>query len=217
MKRTFRLLALAPCLTAFLTVAANAQITGMEWNNWSANVPTLGSQPAASAANLTFTATAIDFCVADVHCVPPFSGTYTLNGFLNSQGNASGVSNVAFANGAAGTNTLNNTLWEFSGTAFFTNGEVFSVGHDDGTEMYVNGINVLSNPGPTSFASTPYTYTGPTGTYSFNFLYGETHGAPAVYETNLETGGNAPEPGTFALLGTGLLAAAGAIRRRIVA
>jgi hypothetical protein len=200
-----------------LTVAGNAQINGVEWNGFSANVPVLGSQPSLASANLTFNATAIDFCVLDSHCTPPGSGTYTLAGFLASNGGGSGVTGATFLNGALGTNTLNNTLWEFSGTALFTNGEVFNVGHDDGTQMYVNGVNVLSQPGPTSFVLTPFTYTGATGVFSFNFLYGETNGAPAVYETNLQAGGNTPEPSTFALLGTGLLAAAGAIRRRIKA
>jgi hypothetical protein len=218
MKLPLRALALAPFLAGILTVAGNAQITGTEWNNWSTPVPVLGSQPAPSAANLTFNATAIDFCVGDSHCVPPGSGTYTLAGFLASNGGASGVTGATYTGTPSdGSATLDNTLWEFSGTAFFTNGEVFSVGHDDGTQMYVNGVNVLSQPGPTSFALSSFTYTGPTGLESFNFLYGETNGAPAVYETNLQSGGNTPEPSTFALLGTGLLAAAGAIRRRITA
>jgi hypothetical protein len=202
-------------MAALLTVAGNAQISVTEWNGWSANVPALGGQPSAGSANLTFTTTAIDFCVQDSHCNPPGSGTYTLGGFLAS--NPAGESGVTYLNGAASTNTADNTLWEFTGTALFTNGEVFDVGHDDGTQMYVNGINVLSDPGPTSFALTPFTYTGPTGTFTFNFLYGELDGAPAVYETNLESGGNTPEPSSIVLLGSGLLAAAGAIRRRLAA
>jgi hypothetical protein len=219
MKRALRLLALVPCLAASLTVAGNAQITGLEWNNWSANVPALGSQPAVSAANLTFSATAIDFCEGQtgIGACSPANNNYTLGGFLTSQGGASGVTGVTFQNGGAAGNTLDNTLWEFSGTAVFTTGEVFDVGHDDGTQMYINGVNVLSDPGPTSFALTPFTYTGTTGTFTFNFLYGELDGAPAVYETNLESGGNVPEPGSFVLLGTGLLAAAGAVRRRLSA
>lgn len=219
MKLSLRALALVPCLAAFMSVSGNAQISGIEWNGWSANVPTLGGQPAASTANLTFTSTAIDFCEGQTGtgaCTPPNSN-YTLAGFLSSQGGASGVSGVTYQNGGAGTDTMDNTLWEFSGTALFTTGEVFDVGHDDGTQMYINGVNVLSDPGPTSFVLTPFTYTGPTGTYSFNFLYGEVDGAPAVYETNLETGGNVPEPSSFILLGSGLLAAAGVIRRRILA
>ena len=219
MKLSLRALSLVPCMAALLTVAGNAQITGTEWSGWSANVPVLGSQPSAASANLTFSATAIDFCEGQTGvgaCVPP-NNSYTLAGFLSSQGGASGVTGATYHGGAAGTDTLDNTLWEFSGTALFTTGEVFDVGHDDGTQMYINGVNVLSDPGPTSFALSSFTYTGPTGNFTFNFLYGELDGAPAVYETNLESGGNTPEPSTFALLGTGLLAAAGAIRRRLAA
>jgi hypothetical protein len=97
-KRSLRLLALVPCLAASLTVAGNAQITGLEWSNWSANVPTLGSQPAASAANLTFNATAIDFCEGQTGtgACSPANSNYTLAGFLNSQGGASGVTGATY-------------------------------------------------------------------------------------------------------------------------
>jgi hypothetical protein len=219
MKLSFRSLSLVPCMAALLTVAGHAQITGTEWDGWSSNVPVLGSQPSAASATLTFNATAIDFCEGQTGtgaCVPA-NNNYTVAGFLTSQGGASGVTGVTYHGTGAGTNTLDNTLWEFSGTALFTTGEVFDVGHDDGTQMYINGVNVLSDPGPTSFVLTPFTYTGPTGTFTFNFLYGELDGAPAVYETNLESGGNTPEPSSIVLLGSGLLAAAGAIRRRLAA
>ncbi|MDQ2832531.1 MAG: PEP-CTERM sorting domain-containing protein [Acidobacteriota bacterium] len=214
-----RALSLVSCMAAVLAVAplAQAQITGTEWNGWMSPVPTSPSGlPLASAANLTFNTASIDFCVQDANCSPAYSGTYSLDGFLNSNGGASGVTGATYFGGATGSSTLNNTLWDFTGTAYFVNGETFSVGHDDGTVMYVNGVSVLSQPGPTSFTPSTYTYTGATGMESFNFAYGETNGRPAVYETNLQTAAT-PEPSSFILLGSGLLAAAGVVRRRIAA
>jgi hypothetical protein len=221
--KLFRALSLASCVAVLVAAAGTAQaipISGTVWSNWSANVPTFSGLPAAGTASATFSATSIDFCVLDSHCTVP--GSYTIGGFLASQGNASGVSGVSFMNGATSGSTLDNTLWEFTGTAFFTNGQKFNVEHDDGTVMYVGGTGagnlVLNQPGPTSFNTSTYTYTGPTGNEAFTFLYGETSGAPAVYETNLiPLTAPTPEPSSIVLLGSGLLAAAGAIRRRVKA
>lgn len=212
----------ASCVAILLAAAPSAHavsISGSVWEGQSGSVPTTAptSTPAA-----TFTATSINFCVEWSGCSPsssstnPASGTYTIGGFLTSQGNASGVGPVTYNGSASGTDSLDNTLFEFTGTAYFTNGQSFTVNHDDGTVMYVDGSLVLSQPNPTAPSTNTYTYTGPTGTESFDFLYGEVKGPPAVYETNLGSTVT-PEPSSIALLGSGLLAGAGFIRRRIQA
>ena len=197
-------------------------ISGTMWENQSANVPLFGSLPSAGSANATFTTNGIDFCsqvnIASSPTCNGASAPYTINGFLNSNGGSNGVSGLTFHNGAAGGDTLNNTLWEFTGTAFFTNGETFQVAHDDGLIMYVGGTAagniVLNAPGPTPPTLSTFTYTGATGLQSFTYLYGETHGAPAVFDTTLGVAPAVPEPSSIILLGSGLLAAAGVVRRR---
>ncbi|MGH9770593.1 MAG: PEP-CTERM sorting domain-containing protein, partial [Candidatus Acidiferrales bacterium] len=87
---------------------------------------------------------------------------------------------------------------------------VFAIGHDDGASFYVDGTLIPGiSPFGTSYALTDITYTGPTeSAASLLMVYGECCGAPAVFATNLPTGGGStltPEPSAFLLLGTGLL------------
>lgn len=225
MKFSIRNLALLPCLAAFVALSGTAHagsISGTVWEGWSASVPTFSGLPSAGSAAATFTTNGLDFCSqVNIGSPAPCSGVssaYTINGFLNSNGGSNGVSGVTFASGKAGTDTLDNTLWEFTGSAFFTNGQTFQLAHDDGAILYVGGTAagnvVLSAPGPTSPTLSSFTYSGPTGIESFTYLYGETSGAPAAFDTTLGVPPAVPEPSSIVLLGSGLLAAAGTIRRR---
>ncbi len=139
---------------------------------------------------------------------------YTVASFLN---------NPTFFGATAGFNpngSADNIGIEFTGSTFLNAGNnSFVVPHDDGLTLTISGVTVLFAPGPTSPEDTPFNVTVATsGYYTFDLHYTECCGAPAVlgFEVN---GANVatPEPGSIALLGTGLLGLAGTIRRKFKA
>ena len=135
-------------------------------------------------------------------------GAYTLGEFLSSGG-----ATVLTGSGNLG-DSLDNSVFEFTGTVSVTNGEQFQAGHDDGLQLQIGSILVIDAPGPTSFTTTPATYTGPTGTFSFDLVYGECCGAPADLGIALPFESSVPEPLTLSLFGAGLAGAAAMRRRR---
>lgn len=109
------------------------------------------------------------------------------------------------------------TLTTFTVNNFtLEHGEQFQVGHDDGASFYINGDVFFSEPGPTGYVLSTFTYTGPTVTDgTLEIVYGECCSPPGIFTTNLPTGGNAPEPGTLMMFGTGIVGMAGLLRRKI--
>jgi hypothetical protein len=112
------------------------------------------------------------------------------------------------------------TLVEFTGVVSVTNGQTFTVTHDDGLTLIIGGINLGFDPGPTSPSTTTHTYSGPTGNFPFQLVYGECCGGPAVLQVDLPF---AAVPGPIAGAGLpGLILAAGGLlalarRRRKIA
>jgi hypothetical protein len=113
-----------------------------------------------------------------------FPNAYTLGGFLAS-GGATNVTGSANDLGQALDNGTTGMIFEFTGMVTVTNGQQFTVAHDDGLSLTIGGIPVITVPGPTSPNNTVATYTGPAGTFQFDLVYGECCGAPAVLATSL--------------------------------
>jgi hypothetical protein len=223
MKFSKHLFYVATCgvATLALAVSANAQYSGIGWEVSSAvaGSATLANATAQSGNgnNVTFNASGLNFSsfanpAAD-------SGTnnanYTVSTFLNSQGSASALAyHGAVASGTALDNGGGGFLFQFTGSAFFTNGQTFTVNHDDGVDLFVGGTEVLNNSGPTAPHTNTYTYTGATGNQSFDFIYGECCGAPAVFQTTLVPATATPEPASIALMASMLLGVGGIAYRR---
>jgi hypothetical protein len=157
-----------------------------------ANNATIANIP-LSAPNITFTTNSpLNFASG---------GLYTIGEFL-----ASGTGSTILTGAGDLGNTMLNTFFYFTGTVTVTNGETFTVTHDDGLTLVIGGLTVISAPGPTAPVTTTATYTGPSGNLPYQLVYGECCGAPAVLNISLPLRSQVPEPSAGMLLGAGLLA-----------
>ncbi len=169
---------------------------------------------------------------------------YTLGTFLGTNNNNTALTNADFTNqstnfstnapyaagpsngnlagnyGSAG--TLDNTYILITGTIHVNTGDVLSIVHDDGTNLVVNGVTLITAPGKTAQeTSTAAAFAGPSGNYSFSLGYGEVAGPPAIlqfYDNGILVTpiSPTPEPATITMAGLGLVALGGVklIRRR---
>ena len=182
------------------TAQANI-ISGSLWH-----VPEATSQNAVPA-NVPATTPDVTF---DVNSPINFFGTSVTVGTWLSNGlafniveNTGGTLASLMDNGSQG------TLLEFLGFVTVTNGQTFTVTHDDGLTLIIGGIDLGFNPGPTAPTVSLATYTGPSGNFPFQLVYGECCGGPAVLQVDLPFSSTpTPEPGTWLLLAFGLIGVA---------
>ena len=209
MKLKTRVLFAIPCLAAFVAVtgAAHAStINGSVWENATSVSQNLSPTPPSGTPSATFTLSS----TGNVFNLDSPPGPYTIGGFLRSGGDT-----VLFSNSAVDGATLNNTVFEFTGYLDLAPG-TYTIHHDDGMFLSINGVQVISSGAPTSSIPSSFTVgAGGTGFVPFQLLYAEVNGSPAVLSGNLGSLAQTPEPSSIVLLGSGLLGVAGLIRRRM--
>lgn len=182
------LIGTALALLAFSSAASANTVTGSIWENQPG--------PAGNATPANVPGTTPDVTFSTTTPINFNSGIlYTIGEFLSS---GSG-STILTGAGELG-NTLNNTIFNFVGTVSVTNGQTFTVGHDDGLTLVIDGNTVINLPGPHSPGDDTVTYTGPTGTFGFQLVYGECCGGPAELDISLPLTSAVPEPSTWAMM-----------------
>jgi hypothetical protein len=98
------------------------------------------------------------------------------------------------------------TLIELTGTTILTNGTTYSISHDDGVVMNVNGSPFITAPGPVSVETSSAVWTGSPGTQTVEIGYMGTNGNPEVFQVSAVA---APEPNSVSLLVAMLAGVAG--------
>jgi hypothetical protein len=135
--------------------------------------------------------------------------------FLNSGGAFNIVEHTPGTLASPISNGVISTIITFNGVVSVTNGQMFTVTHDDGLTLIIGGVNLGFNSGPTAPTTSTATYTGPTGTFPFQLVYGECCGGSAVLQVDLPfSNAPVPEPESIALLSVGLAALALRARKR---
>ena len=144
-------------------------ITGSIWEN-----------DATGAANVTIanvpgTTPDVTFSLITSPNFP--NATYspnTIGAFLTAGG-----ATVLTGTGTLGT-TLDQSFYDFKGYVTVVNGQSFTVSSDDGATLVINGQTVINFPAPQSFTAHTATYTGVSGTFAFELVYGEQLGASGL-------------------------------------
>jgi hypothetical protein len=183
--------------------AGTAQANTISGNLWHVSEATsqnaIPANVPATAPNVTFDVNSpINFFGTSVSV-----GTWLSNGLaFNVVENTPGTLASLMDDGSGS----QGTLLEFLGFVTVTNGQTFTVTHDDGLTLIIGGTDLGFDPGPTAPVVTIATYTGPSGTFPFQLVYGECCGGPAVLQVDLPLSNTAvPEPGTWLLLCSGLI------------
>ncbi len=247
MKVSLRAISLASCVAALLVTAGTAQAgtisgtaycgiqsnSGGQGSSYAIQAPVLAGSASTVGSLANAEATSEGECASFTASMIDFNTGYgnpgtSLNSFLNSDPDLLSQSYTAESgkNGApaatgTGSQSSDGTLIVLTGTTFLTNGESITLSHDDGVNLYVssNGttytlISPAGSQNQTVGGQSPFTFSGATGNYDFELIYTTNYEQPAELISNI---GQTPEPSSIILFGSGLLAAAGVVRRRLSA
>ena len=187
-----------------VTEARANNVSGSLWEGIADNTPADLAHLPGGAPDVTFTAPSpINF---DSRVAPD---GYTIGGWLTTGGG------TILTGAGESAKTIDDTFIYITGQVTVNSGQVFSLAHDDGLTLVINGQTVVSAPDPTSPTVTSGTYSGPAGTWDFQLYYDEVMGPPAVLNVDLPLESPAvPDSGTtVALLGMGLAGLASLGRR----
>ena len=192
-----------------VTEARANTVTGSLWEGISDTLPADLAHLPGGAATVTFTAPS----PLNFDSRTAVNG-YTIGGWLATGGGSITGGTAGHGLLDAGL-TMDDTFVLITGQVTVTSGQSFTVEHDDGMTLVINGQTVISAPNATAPTPTTGTYSGAAGTWNFELYYDEVQGAPAVLQVDLPLQTQAvPDGGTtVALLGMGLAGLAGLARR----
>jgi hypothetical protein len=230
MTRTTSLFPIAACAVLVLALASSAHATyiGLSWVVPGTDAPWLGGTVAPNP--ILFPTTGLDatFTSSTVNFMNGF-GSGTLRNFITSDAGATigtcttttvgavtyNCNTDVISTGTEGTQTATTygQIIELMGTETFVGGTTYSITHDDGIVLSLDGTVVINSGVPTA-SPTTNTFTTTSGTHSIVIEYAECCGNPAILTSNLPANTTVPEPANFALVVGGLLTGVGLLFRR---
>lgn len=211
MRVSYRTCSFVFCIAASLLVPgrsyADTLVTGNEFAGYATN-PLPTTAPSVAPTD-TFT---LSNPSGNVFSFLGDSST-TLTGFLTAGGDT-----LAYTGGVAA--PVNGSLFWFTGFIDLAPG-TYNFEHTGAMYLTlgaVNGVQVINSPDPTAgLEDSSFNIASDTGLVYFQMLYGVSGDGPYELSGGLAPTAATPEPSSFLLLGSGLLAAGGLIRRRAAA
>jgi hypothetical protein len=229
MTNVFRLMAFGVMILAFAT-SAQATYMGLSWVVPGTDAPWLGGTVAPNPISFPTTGLDATFTSTSVNWMIPF-GPGSLRNFLASDPGTTintcttaTVGAVAYncntdviSTGTEGTQsaTTYGQILEITGTETFVGGTTYSITHDDGIVVTLDGAVVINSGVPTALPTTN-TFTTTSGTHNIVIEYAECCGNPAILTSNLPVNPTTttPEPGSLTLVLGALLTGGGLLFRR---